>query len=462
MDTDVLDIPSVTESQAIDQSASYFDASLTLFHRCNSARSPETITFDDYIQGIRSGRWIKEVNEIREAKKNPAINLQEMKKRNLKAVKISGTFNGLDQNSLIQHSKLLCLDLDNLGDKLKMIRSNLNNDRYVFANHLSAGGEGLKVIVKINANNAIEHKGCFRAAYKHFDKYITNGGRLDDKPSNVSSNCFVSYDPDVWVSDRPCSVFEPLTDQEPFILSVPKQREQNTVEIRDSVDLVEKGEKKEGVISVESKDSKDSKDSTDLHRNKQIRKKAEARLNAMEQGDSLHIKKLYDKYLANRRAIRGERYKFLQNVIPAIYPVFSTQVIDQLLLLHYDLNTGSWNTSRSEHKKEIVQMLKDWSANDYPAQLSADELIHYNILDDEYQKAAFRICRGLSNTKDANGSFSMSFNNMGSRIGHNRKTGEAVLQELCANQIIQQTQRGVARSKGQLGKATRWKWILNK
>ena len=456
MDTNVLDIQSVTESQAIDLSASYFDALFTLFHRCNSTRSSETITFDDYIEGIRSGRWIEEVNQIREAKKDPTINLQEMKKRTLKAVKISGTFNGLDQDSLIQHSKLLCLDLDNLGDKLKMIRNNLNNDRYVFVNHLSAGGEGLKVIVKINANNAIEHKGCFQAAYKHFNKYIPEGGRLDDKPSNVSSNCFVSYDPDVWVSDRLCSVFEPLPDQEPFILSVPKQKEQRTVEIGDSVDLGEKGEKKEEVISVESKDS------TDLQRNKHVRKKAEARLKAMEQGDSLHIKKLYDKYLANRRAIRGERYKFLQNVIPAIYPVFSTEVIIQLLLLHYDLNTGSWNTSRSEHAKEIVQMLKDWSANDYPAQLSAHELMHYNILDDEYQKAAFRICKGLSNVKDANGSFTMSFNNMGFRIGHNRKTGEAVLQELCANQTIQQTQRGVARSKGQLGKATRWKWILNK
>jgi len=95
MDTYVLDIPSTSGLQAIDLTVSYFDASLTLFHRCNLASPHETITFNDYIEGIRSGRWINEVNRIREAKKNPAIDLQEMKKRTLKAVKISGTFKPL-------------------------------------------------------------------------------------------------------------------------------------------------------------------------------------------------------------------------------------------------------------------------------------------------------------------------------------------------------------------------------
>jgi len=459
MDTYVLDIPSTSGLQAIDLTVSYFDASLTLFHRCNLASPHETITFIDYIEGIRSGRWINEVNRIREAKKNPAIDLQEMKKRTLKAVKISGTFNGLDYKSLIQHSKLLCLDFDNLGDKLKMIRSNLKNDIYVFANHLSVGGEGLKVIVKINANNAIEHKRCFQAAYKHFDKYIPDGGRLDDKPSNVSSNCFVSYDPNVWVSDRPCSVFQPIPNEEHSTLNTSKQNQQITEEIKDLVDLSEKEEIEEEVISVESKASKDS---TDLHSNKQKRKKAEAYLSSMKDEDQLHIRKLYEQFIQNRRAVRGERYSFLLTTIPAIFQVFSMEKIVELLLLHYDEQTGIWRTSRAEHEKEIVQMLQDYSTNDYPAQLSANEQLYYNSLDDEYQKAAFRICRGLSNAKDANGFFFMSFNNMGSRINLNRKAGEAVLQELCANQIIQQTQRGLARSKGQLGKATRWKWILNK
>jgi len=456
MDASILEAPANEVCYLSHKSSSYLDAEFSLFARCRADESAGNLKLLTLIAEIRNGRWRKETEEIRMTRGINKEQANELKVKKMPVVKFSGSFISSNANGLIKHSGFLCLDFDDVKDHLDNMRYNLSQDSHVLSYFISVGGHGLKVIVRINASNADEHKRCFQAAYMHFGQYVPIGGRLDTAPSNVSSNCFVSYDPDVWVSDRPCSVFEPLPAKGPFILNVPKQS------AKDAADLVEEEEKEEEVISVESKESKDSRASTDLQSNKHIRKKAEARLKAMEQGDLLHIKKLYDKYLAHRRAIRGQRYKFLQKAIPAIYPLLSTDVIVQFLLLHYDLNTGSWNTSRNEHEKEIVQMLKDWSANDYPAQLSANELMHYNMLDDEFQKAAFRICRGLNKAKYADGTFFMGFGMMGLRIGGSRKTGEAVLQELCANQIIQQTERGIARSKGQHGKATKWKWLLNK
>jgi len=436
----------------------WLDKEVSLFPNAYITAPSDTKTVYDVIMCIRNGEWRKETEEIRKASDINKKHATNLKVQKMPVVKFSGSFISSNANGLIKHSGLLCLDFDNLGDNLNKMRSNLSKDPFALIYFISVGGNGIKLIVRINASTADEHKRCFQAAYNHFIKDVPDGGRLDDKPSNVSSNCFVSYDPNVWVSDRPCSVFQPIPNEEHSTLNTSKQNQQITEEIRDSVDLSDKEEREE-VISVESTASKDS---TDLHRNKQKRKKAEAYLSSMKDEDQLHIRKLYEQFIQNRRAVRGERYSFLLTTIPAIFQVFSIEKIVELLLLHYDEQTGIWRTSRAEHEKEIVQMLQDYSTNDYPAQLSANEQLYYNCLDDEYQKAAFRICRGLSNAKDANGFFFMSFNNMGSRINLNRKAGEAVLQELCANNIIEQTQRGIARSKGQHGKATKWKWLLNK
>jgi len=459
MDASILEAPANEVCYLSHKSSSNLDAEFSLFTRCRANEPTRNFKLLPLITEIRNGRWRKETEEIRMTRGINKEQANELKVNKMPVVKFSGSFISSNSNGLIKHSGFLCLDFDDVKEHLDNMRYNLSQDSHVLSYFISVGGHGLKVIVRINANNAIEHKRCFQAAYKHFDKYIPDGGRLDDKPSNVSSNCFVSYDPDVWVSNRPCSVFQPIPNKEHSTLNTSKQNQQITEEIRDLVDLSEKGEREEEVISGESKVSKDS---TDFHRNKQKRKKAEAHLLSMKDEDQLHIRKLYEQFIQNRRAVRGERYSFLLNTIPAIFQVFSIEKIVELLLLHYDEQTGIWRTSRAEHEKEIVQMLQDYSTNDYPAQLSANEQLYYNSLDDEYQKAAFRICRGLSNAKDANGFFFMSFNNMGSRINLNRKAGEAVLQELCANNIIEQTQRGIARSKGQIGKATRWKWILNK
>jgi hypothetical protein len=64
------------------------------------------------------------------------------KKRRLPGVLWSGTFSQRNKDALLQHSGLLCADLDDLGDQLNEARTQLLNSPHLWALFVSPSGDG--------------------------------------------------------------------------------------------------------------------------------------------------------------------------------------------------------------------------------------------------------------------------------------------------------------------------------
>jgi hypothetical protein len=175
----------------------------------NSIRKAETHSVDarDIIERIRDGQWKKWIAEVR-AGKRP--------KDSLPAVMVSATFtsrdgtNGWVADKLIQHSGLLCTDLDKLGDNLEVIRERLNASKYLYASFVSPSGSGLKAWFYV-APDANSHAGSFRAVEKYVLEFT--GIQIDQACKDVGRLCFISDDSEAYYNPNRCEL-APLPEPE--------------------------------------------------------------------------------------------------------------------------------------------------------------------------------------------------------------------------------------------------------
>jgi P4 family phage/plasmid primase-like protien len=119
-------------------------------------------------------------------------------KKSLPAVTWSGTFERRNKNDLLQHSGLLCADLDGLGVKIAEVRAKLVTSLHLWALFISPTGDGYKCVFRVPAD--ADHKASFRAVERHV--YQLTGLQIDQACSDVSRLCFLSYDPDARLNDK--------------------------------------------------------------------------------------------------------------------------------------------------------------------------------------------------------------------------------------------------------------------
>ena len=162
---------------------------------------------DQVIEAIRKGRWREYIEQIRqETDKEKASKY----KAALPGVLFSGRFSERKNSALIQHSGLLCADLDKLNGELLGAREKLFTSPYLWALFVSPSGEGIKAVFRVPADGA-KHKASFRAVDRHV-KELT-GVQVDEACKDVARLCFVSFDPDVYHNPNATQI-EPLTEPE--------------------------------------------------------------------------------------------------------------------------------------------------------------------------------------------------------------------------------------------------------
>ena len=147
------------------------------------------IDIEEALDRIKNGSSQKLIEQIRNGDK-------ELKKQ-LPAVMFAGTFTARNDNSLIEHSGLVCLDFDKYPSKQAMNkeRKKIEEDLFTFAVFTSPSGNGLKVLVRIPKSDKEDHKLYFKGLQKHF-----NSEYFDEKCSNVSRVCFESFDPKTFIN----------------------------------------------------------------------------------------------------------------------------------------------------------------------------------------------------------------------------------------------------------------------
>ncbi len=170
--------------------------------RCSiisSAQDTEAkpIGFRDALSGIRTGRWAAKVEAVRAAYEKGGKEQATEPKKRLPGILFSGTFSKRAASALTQHSGLICIDLDGLGDRAEAIKEQISADPHTLAAFISPTGSGLKVIYRVDP--AKPHAESFKAAEHHT---LTQFGlNIDPACKDVSRICFVSHDPELFAAD---------------------------------------------------------------------------------------------------------------------------------------------------------------------------------------------------------------------------------------------------------------------
>jgi hypothetical protein len=148
----------------------------------------------EYLELVRSGAYSKQVNAFQNAGALSKDQQAEIKQL-IPAVTISGIFKESVKNAnLLTHSGLICIDFDAVENP-SQLKAELSKDPYTFAALLSASGNGLAAIVRIEADR---HLDAFNGLKTY---YFRNYGQLIDAScKNVSRLRFLSVDPALFVN----------------------------------------------------------------------------------------------------------------------------------------------------------------------------------------------------------------------------------------------------------------------
>lgn len=167
---------------------------ITVFKSILNTTTPFYPEVSEVFDEIRTGRKCKDlIGLIRKEKDKDKQN--ELKK-GLPAICFSGTFSKRSDNSIIEHSGLICLDFDNFksAELMDQAKNGFKDDSFTHAVFTSPSGNGLKVIVKI-PKDIDNHKLYFNALRDYY-----NTEEFDVTSKNLSRVCYESYDPDIYVN----------------------------------------------------------------------------------------------------------------------------------------------------------------------------------------------------------------------------------------------------------------------
>ena len=118
-------------------------------------------------------------------------------KKGLPSILFCGKFSQRKSEFFLEHSGLICLDIDSVKKKdIKPITNKLKRDKYTFGCFISPRANGFKVIVRI-APDRDNHKGLFRALEKYYNKILVNY-KIDESGKDIGRVCYESYDPDLY------------------------------------------------------------------------------------------------------------------------------------------------------------------------------------------------------------------------------------------------------------------------
>lgn len=194
---------------------------VTVFKNIFDTTEPLFLDVVTIFKRIKEGESEGIISKIRKLKSGDERN--NLKKR-LPSICFSGRFGKREAQFLLEHSGLICLDIDKVKkEDLSTIKKELCKDDYIFGCFVSPGGLGLKLIIKIAPEKA-NHKPQFLALENYYNKILKkytstqkakDGSFLkvcvDKSGKDVNRVCYESYDPDIYYhedSEMWCEIME--------------------------------------------------------------------------------------------------------------------------------------------------------------------------------------------------------------------------------------------------------------
>lgn len=168
------------------------EIAISIYKNVKDIAGSETIPIDLFYEGVKSGRWQDYVIPIRT--KTDKKEREEMKKK-VPLVMISGTFRKREDEAINKHSTFIGIDIDDCD--VESVKEKLRTDKYVCALFTSISGRGVCAVFSISP---AKHRQAFQGISQYL--YETYSIVCDPTSINPSRARFVSFDPDIYVSDN--------------------------------------------------------------------------------------------------------------------------------------------------------------------------------------------------------------------------------------------------------------------
>ena len=168
----------------------------SLFKSVVSKIPERDIDFGDYMNAVSNGEWEGSVNKYRALLDMSPDKASQLKIVGMPAITPSGTFSERTLEGMIDHSGIICIDVDfkdNEHINLDEAVHKLSNNEYVLAVHRSVSGLGLSIYFKIDGDMHLP-------AFKKISEMLkrTYGIISDKNCPDVTRLRIVSYDPNAY------------------------------------------------------------------------------------------------------------------------------------------------------------------------------------------------------------------------------------------------------------------------
>jgi hypothetical protein len=287
------------------------------------------------------------------------------------------------------------------------------------------------------AADAGKHMASFHAVERHV--YELTGIKIDQACKDVSRLCFVSYDPELWMNEHePVEIA--LCEGSPLFIRL-NAESCITESLNDCIPT-----------SLHNKPNA-------VLENIQNRRTALATMAAKHPNlVSLYVKLIEPRHQAQARA----RNEFVVQAVTFLYHAVAPRFVMELVGYFFDCNRALFNDSRQQHLKDANAMLES-VAQTYTESLDAFDRSIYEALP-ENERDAFRICRDLASLIDPDkvaGTFYMSCNQLGDRLGIHPPQAQRILWQMESYGLIKLLEKGVRRAAGVRPIAGTYQWLLS-
>lgn len=343
------------------------------------------------------------------------------------------------KEGLFKHSGILCLDLDgkdNLSLNPHTMAEAINHLTYVLGWFVSPSGDGLKVLIRIQADES-SHLHSFLVAEKAFAKL---GVTVDPSGKDLRRLCFVSSDQRAVL--RPWGSVQEL--------DIPCFTEDKTC-YTDNTDEYKKREGK-GRSSITTKPALP-----------QVEREANADAARKNLEASPALKRLYVEYIEKRFIPeQGKRNSQLVAMVTFLFHAVGVHRLFEMVMLFHELNQDIFEDSREQHQGEAISHLlavkRRWNAELNVAEKTAISNMNSKQIE------IFRICRDLQvhqSEKYPQGVFFLGFCELGDRVNKKGPEAQRIMQRFEKRGILKISKKGDSFRKGvRGGKATEYKWLL--
>ena len=187
------------------------------FYKTVKATKGKATTFQSFIGDVKSGRYMKVINALRS---------NEIEKKSLPAVTISGVFEPRKADAMKSFSGYACFDVDHVDPSAT--KQIIKNDPYLYAAFESCSGKGLAVILKFDSPE--NYGQLYNEAMAYFsDKYNIKC----DHTKDICRLRFVSWDIDMILNKDAIAfngyqskkIIKPIRQKAPISVPVSNTRE---------------------------------------------------------------------------------------------------------------------------------------------------------------------------------------------------------------------------------------------